>query len=168
MRIIGIDPGYALLGFGLIDSNNSKLKVVDYGVISTASRVPFEQRLLAIYNGVRQLIDRYNPDVMAIEELFFYQNTTTAIGTAEARGVVILAAAQANIPMYEYKPSQVKNAVTGYGKSEKKQVQYMVKTLLNLKEIPKPDDAADALAVAIAHSNKGRTDYGQKLQGGYQ
>ncbi len=167
MRIIGIDPGYALLGYGLVDSNNYKLEVVDYGVISTASRMPFEQRLLAIYNGTQQLLRRYKPDAMAIEELFFSRNTTTAISTAEARGVVILAAAQENIPMYEYKPSQVKNAVTGYGQADKKQVQFMVKTLLKLKEIPKPDDAADALAVAIAHANHGKNNIEQQLQGGY-
>ena len=168
MRIIGIDPGYALLGYGLIDVDGQNLEPVDFGVVSTPSRMPFEQRLLAIYTGVKQLLRRYEPDVMAIEELFFYNNTTTAIGTAEARGVVILAAAEENIPMYEYKPAQVKNAVTGYGRADKKQVQFMVKTLLNLEEVPQPDDAADALAVAVAQANRGRNYYGQKLQGGYQ
>ncbi len=156
------------MGYGLIRNENLKLSPVDFGVISTPPRVPFEQRLMAIHNGVTQLIQRYTPDVMAIEELFFNQNTTTAMGTAQARGVIILAAARLNVPVYEYKPSQVKNAVTGYGKADKKQVQNMVKTLLNLKETPKPDDAADALAVAIAQANRGIDTFGQKLRGGYQ
>ncbi len=168
MIILGIDPGYAIMGYGLIRSENQKLEPIDFGVISTPARVPFEQRLLAIHDGVRQLITRYEPEVMAIEELFFNQNTTTAMGTAQARGVIILAAARHNVPVYEYKPSQVKNAVTGYGKADKKQVQHMVKTLLGLAETPKPDDAADALAVAIAQANRGHAPYGQKLRGGYQ
>ncbi len=168
MIILGIDPGYAIMGYGLIRSEQRKLEPVDFGVISTPARVPFEQRLLAIHDGVRQLIMRYEPEVMAIEELFFNQNTTTAMGTAQARGVIVLAAARLNVPVYEFKPSQVKNAVTGYGKADKKQVQHMVKTLLGLKETPKPDDAADALAVAIAMANRGHSPYGQKLRGGYQ
>lgn len=168
MRIMGIDPGYAICGYGLIDQINLKLKPLDFGVISTPSRVPFEQRLVAIHDGVSSLIRRYEPEVMAIEELFFNQNTTTAMGTAQARGVIVLAAAKLNVPVFEYKPSQVKNAVTGYGKADKKQVQRMVQMLLNLTELPKPDDAADALAVAIAHANSGAVPYGQKIRGGYQ
>lgn len=168
MRILGIDPGYAICGFGVIEQVNHKLKPLDFGVISTAARVPFEQRLMAIYDGVTALLRRYEPEVMAIEELFFSRNTTTAMGTAQARGVIILAAAKMNLPVFEYKPSQVKNAVTGYGRADKKQVQQMVTTLLGLKEIPQPDDAADALAVAIAQANQGMMPYGQKLRGGYQ
>lgn len=168
MRILGIDPGYAICGFGLIEQHNHKLKTLDYGVISTPARVPFEQRLVAIHDGVSALIKRYEPDVVAIEELFFNQNTTTAMGTAQARGVIVLAAAKMNLPVFEYKPSQVKNAVTGYGKADKKQVQQMVMILLGLNEIPKPDDAADALAVAIAQANRGPMPYGQKIRGGYQ
>lgn len=141
---------------------------MDFGVISTPPRVPFEQRLIAIHDGIRSLIERYNPEAMAIEELFFNQNTTTAMGTAQARGVIILAAAKNNLPIYEYKPSQVKNSVTGYGKADKKQVQEMVKILLNLKQVPKPDDAADALAVAIAQANHGILVHDQLLRGGYQ
>lgn len=165
---MGIDPGYAICGYGIIEANNLKYKAIDYGVISTPARVPFEQRLMAIHDGVNAIIKRYEPEVLAIEELFFNQNTTTAMGTAQARGVVILAAAKANIPVYEFKPSQVKNAVTGYGRADKKQVQKMVQVLLNLVEVPSPDDAADALAVAIAQANSGNRDYGQKLRGGYQ
>lgn len=167
MRILGIDPGYAICGYGLIETKASKMQVIDYGVISTNKNMPFEQRLLAVYSGVNHLISRYHPDVMSIEDLFFYNNSTTGIATAESRGVVILAGAQANLPIYEYTPQQVKNAVTGYGRADKKQVQKMVKVLLNLKEIPQPDDAADALAVAVAQANIGRPDFGQKLKGGY-
>ena len=168
MRILGVDPGYAICGYGLIEEVNHKLKPLDFGVISTPPRVLFEQRLLAIYDGMTALMNRYRPEVVAIEELFFSRNTTTAMGTAQARGVIILAAAKQNLPVYEFKPSQVKNAVTGYGRADKKQVQHMVKTLLGLKDVPKPDDAADALAVAVAQANRGTVPYGQKLRGGYQ
>lgn len=168
MRILGIDPGYAICGFGIIEQHNQKIKPLDFGVISTQPRVPFEQRLLAIHDGITALMKRYEPEVVAIEELFFSRNTTTAMGTAQARGVIILAAAKMNLPVFEYKPSQVKNAVTGYGKADKKQVQQMVKTILGLSEVPQPDDAADALAVAIAQANQGMVPYGQKLRGGYQ
>lgn len=167
MLIIGIDPGYAICGYGIIEERNHKFRALDYGVITTQARVPFEERLMAIHDGTRALIERYKPDVMAIEELFFNQNTKTAMGTAQARGVVILAAAKANLPVFEYKPSQVKNAVTGYGKADKQQVQKMVQMLLQLQEVPRPDDAADALAVAIAQANSGFRNYGQKLKGGY-
>ncbi|NLF19830.1 MAG: crossover junction endodeoxyribonuclease RuvC [Clostridiaceae bacterium] len=168
MTILGIDPGYAITGYGLVTSENQKILPLDFGVISTPPRVPFELRLLAIHDGVTALIKRYSPEVMAIEELFFNQNTTTAMGTAQARGVIILAAARFSLSVFEYKPSQVKNAVTGYGKADKKQVQQMVKTILGLAEVPQPDDAADALAVAIAQANRGSVTYAQKLRGGYQ
>ena len=168
MLIMGVDPGYAICGYGLIEVRHNRFKPIDYGVIQTQARVPFEQRLLAIHDGMKALINRYHPEVLAIEELFFNHNTTTAMGTAQARGVIVLTMAQANIPIYEYKPSQVKNAVTGYGRADKKQVQKMVQVLLNLPEIPQPDDAADALAVAIAQANRGLGSYGQKLKGGYQ
>lgn len=168
MRILGIDPGYAIVGYGIIDADGFDMRAIDYGVVSTPSRMPFEQRLIAIYTAMKQLIDRYQPEAIAIEELFFAQNTTTAIAVAEARGVIILAAAQSNIDIFEFKPSQVKSAVTGYGQANKYQVQEMVKTLLKLIEVPKPDDAADALAVAIAQANNNIGNYGQKLRGGYQ
>lgn len=166
MRVLGIDPGYARCGFGLVDSQGSRLRTVDYGVFETSAGTPFEERLLYIADGVDALVKRFKPDVMAVEELFFARNTTTAMGTAQARGVIMLSAARHEIPIFEYKPAQVKLAVTGYGRADKKQVQEMVKTLLNLRQIPNLDDAADALAVAICQAHHGRL--GQRLKGGYQ
>lgn len=167
MIIIGIDPGYAITGFGIVEYINNKFTVLHYGVISTKSTMPFEKRLLAISEELDRLFQQYKPDSMAIEELFFSRNTTTAIGTAQARGVAILCGAKANINIYEYTPLQVKLAVSGYGRADKNQVQQMVKVLLNLKEIVKPDDAADALAVAICHAHTGiKSSY--LTRGGYQ
>ena len=165
--IIGIDPGYAITGYGIIEKSGKRLKVIDYGVIETKPKTDFEVRLLTINEHVRSLLEIYKPDYMAIEELFLSRNTTTAIGTAQARGVVIVEAARANIPVYEFTPGQIKLAVTGYGKAEKKQVQMMVTRLLSLKEIPKPDDAADGLAVAICLANTGIMASG-KAVAGYQ
>lgn len=167
MRIIGIDPGYAITGYGIIEFKNNKSTILHFGTISTKSTMPFEKRLLEISNGLDKLFIDYKPDFMAIEELFFSRNTTTAIGTAQARGVAILCGAKANIPIYEYTPLQVKVAVSGYGRADKNQVQQMVKILLNLKEIVKPDDASDALAVAICHAHSG-TDKSCLTRGGYQ
>ena len=155
MVIIGIDPGYAITGFGVVSYEKNHFKVLDYGAITTKAHTPFEQRLLTIHQQADALIEWFHPDVMAIEELFFARNTTTAIGTAQARGVVILSAAEANIPVYEYTPMQIKQAVTGYGRADKNQVSQMVKTLLNLEKIPKPDDVTDALAVAICQAHTG-------------
>lgn len=152
MRILGIDPGYAIVGFGIIDLNNYQTNVVDYGVITTPKEQHLPERLHHIYITVKELITIYNPDVVAIEELFFFRNLTTAIPVAEARGVIVLACKESNIDIFEYTPLQIKQALTGTGRAEKKQIQYMVKLLLNLEKIPKPDDAADALAVAICHS----------------
>lgn len=167
MIIIGIDPGYAITGYGVIDYNSNKFTVLDYGVISTKSTMPFEKRLLAISEGLENLFRQYNPDSMAIEELFFSRNTTTAIGTAQARGVAVLCGAKSDVGVYEYTPLQVKIAVTGYGRADKNQVQQMVRVLLNQKDIVKPDDAADALAVAICHAHTGiRQSY--LARGGYQ
>lgn len=167
MIIIGIDPGYAITGFGIVEYINNKFNVLHYGVISTKSTMPFEKRLLAISEELDRLFQQYKPDSMAIEELFFSRNTTTAIGTAQARGVAILCGAKANINIYEYTPLQVKLAVSGYGRADKNQVQQMVKVLLSLKEIVKPDDAADALAVAICHAHTGiKSSY--LTRGGYQ
>jgi crossover junction endodeoxyribonuclease RuvC len=167
MIILGIDPGYAITGYGLIEYQSNRSRMLDYGVVSTQARVPFEIRLLTIYQQIESLIQRYSPDVMAVEELFFSRNTTTAIGAAQGRGVAILAAAKAGIPVYEYTPMQVKLAVTGYGRADKKQVSQMVKTILCLDKIPVKDDASDALAVAICQAHTGMLR-GNKAVGGYQ
>lgn len=165
--ILGIDPGYAITGYGVIEKVGNKLTALNYGVIETKATMPFPERLLAINNGVRELISIYNPNLVAVEELFLAQNKTTAIGTAQARGVVLVEAARANVPVYEFTPGQIKLAVTGYGKAEKKQVQTMVKSLLGLNAIPKPDDAADGLAVAICMANTG-TAFSDQAVSGYQ
>jgi crossover junction endodeoxyribonuclease RuvC len=165
--ILGIDPGYAITGFGVIRYENKRLQVLDYGIIKTDATTPFPERLLAIDQALAELNSRHRADCFVVEELFFSRNTTTAIGTAQARGVAVVAAARSGVPVYEYTPMQVKLAVTGYGKAEKKQIQEMVRVLLNLKKIPRPDDAADALAVAICHAHSG--DRNSRLAvGGYQ
>ncbi len=155
MRILGIDPGLAIIGWGVIEYQGSKFHTVAYGSLRTPAGIPTEQRLKLIYEGMQELINTYHPDAMAIEELFFNTNITTGIRVAEARGVLLLAAEQAGIPMQEYTPSQVKQAVVGYGKAEKRQVIAMVTMLLGLAEPPKPDDTADALAIAICHAHSG-------------
>ena len=167
MIILGIDPGYAITGYGILEYKGNKFRCLDYGVISTRAKTPFAQRLLKISNELEHLINRYKPDAVAVEELFFSRNTTTAIGTAQARGVAVLSGARANLPVYEYTPAQVKVAVVGYGKAQKGQVQQMVKILLNLQTLPKPDDAADALAVAICHAHSGNRTSALAV-GGYQ
>lgn len=153
MVILGIDPGLAIVGYGAIEASGSKLRALDYGVIETKAGTPFPERLMRVYDGMRQLIAMYKPDTAAFEELFFYHNQTTAMMVSHARGVLLLAAQQAGIPSYEYTPMQIKQAVAGYGSAEKQQVQNMVKILLCLKATPRPDDAADALAAAICQSN---------------
>ena len=153
MVILGIDPGYAILGYGVVETLGTALKPVDCGVIETPSEMPFAERLERLYLGTRQLVATFRPDQVAFEELFFYRNVTTAIQVGAGRGVAILAAQQSGLPLYEYTPMQIKLAVTGNGHADKKQVQHMVRALLCLKAIPKPDDAADALAVAICHAN---------------
>lgn len=167
MVLMGIDPGYAITGYGLLDYTNGKLRILDFGVVSTKAGTPFEKRMLAIFDGLTQSIEQYRPVSIAIEELFFNRNTTTAIGTAQARGVAVLCGARAGVPVYEYTPRQVKLAVAGYGLAEKRQVQQMVRIILGLTEIPKPDDAADALAVAICHAHSG-ADPQSLVVGGYQ
>lgn len=157
MRILGIDPGYGIVGFGVIDYVNSQYNVVDYGVIETPKEEAIPVRLAMIYEGIKSLIDTYQPDEMAVEELFYFKNQTTVIPVAEARGVILLAGINQNANIYEYTPLQIKQALTGNGRAEKAQVQYMVTALLGLKSIPKPDDAADALAVAITHANFNQT-----------
>jgi crossover junction endodeoxyribonuclease RuvC len=151
--ILGIDPGFALTGYGVIDYTGNRLKMLEYGVISTKAGEKFSSRLLQIDAGIKALADKYHPDACAIEELFFNNNVTTAISAAQGRGVALTAAAGKGIPVYEYTPLQVKQNVVGYGRAEKKQVQTMVKMLLKLDTLPKPDDAADALAIAICHAN---------------
>ena len=165
--IIGIDPGYAITGYGIISKTGNRLKVLDYGVIETKAHTEFPLRLLAINNHVRFLLEQYKPDLMAVEELFMGNNRTTAVGTAQARGVVLVEAARLDIPVYEFTPGQIKLAVTGYGKADKNQVQQMIKSILGLESVPKPDDAADGLAVAVCLANTG-TAFAGKAVSGYQ
>ncbi len=153
MIILGIDPGLAIVGYGVIEYLGNKYRVIDYGAITTESDMDFPDRLKIIYDELSHIIDRYKPEDLAMEELFFNKNVKTAIKVGQARGVQILCAKNKGLDIYEYTPLQVKQAVVGYGRAEKSQVQEMVKVLLNLKEIPKPDDVADALAVAICHSS---------------
>ncbi len=155
MIILGIDPGYAIVGWGVIEYSGSKFRTLGYGSIQTPAGLPIVDRLEMIYKGMNEIITKYKPEQMAVEELFFNTNTTTAIVVAEARGIILLAARLAGIEIGEYTPLQVKQAVVGYGRAEKKQVITMVTSLLGLKEIPKPDDTADALAVAVCHAHSG-------------
>ncbi|MBE5734997.1 MAG: crossover junction endodeoxyribonuclease RuvC [Clostridiales bacterium] len=152
MIILGIDPGIAIVGFGVIEKTRNDIKVIDYGVITTHKDTRTPVRLQQVYSGIMQLIEKYKPDAIALEELFFNNNITTAITVAQARGVLLIASANYTDNLYEYTPLQIKQALTGNGRAEKKQVQYMVKAILNLSSIPKPDDAADALAVALTHA----------------
>ena len=152
MLVIGIDPGTATTGYGLIESEDEgSLKAVEYGVIETSPKLPPHQRLLKIYRQLQKLIDLHQPESGAVEKLFFQRNVKTAISVGQGRGVAMLALAEAGIPIMEYSPLEVKQAVAGYGRADKIQVQNMVKALLTLDELPSPDDAADALAVAICH-----------------
>lgn len=153
MIILGIDPGIAIVGYGVIQCKGNHFKTIDYGCITTDSSLLFPERLKIVYNEIIKIIDKYKPEDLAIEELFFNKNAKTAIKVGQARGVEILAAVNRNMDVYEYTPLQIKQAIVGYGRAEKHQVQEMVKVLLNLKEIPKPDDVADALAVAICHGS---------------
>lgn len=157
MRILGIDPGYGIVGFGIIDYENSNYKVVDYGVIETPKEEDISVRLTMIYDAIGKLTETFKPDQIAVEELFYFKNQTTVIPVAEARGVILLAAVHSCGEIFEYTPLQIKQALTGNGRAEKAQVQFMVKAILGLEKIPKPDDAADALAVAICHANFNQT-----------
>ena len=152
MRILGIDPGYGITGFGLIDAQRSNFRLLNCGAITTPAGMDFSARLEIIYEDMRQLLEAAKPDAVAIEELFFGQNVTTGIGVAQSRGVILLAIRQAGLPYFEYKPMQVKQAVVGYGNATKHQVQDMTKRLLHLSAMPKPDDAADAIAIALCHA----------------
>ncbi len=153
MVILGIDPGLATLGYGVIEAEGQKRRMIQFGTLTTVAGQPMPQRLRAIYQGMNQLMDIYRPDEVAFEELFFSKNITTGIAVSHARGVALLAVAQRTEDLYEYTPMQIKQAVTGWGGADKHQVQQMVKMLLNMKEIARPDDAADALAVALTHAN---------------
>ena len=152
MRILGIDPGYGITGFGLIEAQRGQSVLVRYGAITTPPGTDFPARLEMIYNDMVELLKLSKPDAVAIEELFFGQNVTTGIGVAQSRGVILLAIRQAGVPIYPYKPMQVKQSVVGYGNATKHQVQDMTRRLLRLEKVPKPDDAADAIAIALCHA----------------
>jgi crossover junction endodeoxyribonuclease RuvC len=152
MRILGIDPGTGILGFGVIEITRGKPKLIDAGVIRTPVHQPLAERLVTIHDELAELMDMYELYAMSVEKLFFAKNVTTAISVSHARGVVLLLGQQRKIPIFEYTPMQIKQAVTGYGKADKKQVQEMVRIMLGLSEVPKPDDCADALAAALTHS----------------
>ena len=154
MVILGIDPGYGTIGYGVIEKlKNNKVRAIDYGVITTPKDKPISERLEMIYDAMNLIIDKYKPDEIALEELFFNTNITTGIKVAQARGVLVLSAIKSCGKLYEYTPLMVKQALTGEGRADKRQVQYMVKVYLSLASVPKPDDAADALAVAICHAH---------------
>ena len=153
MVILGIDPGYAIVGYGVIDFNGYDLKTIGYGAITTEANTRFDLRLNDIYNDCITIMDKYHPDVMSMERLYFTNNRTTGIDVAQARGVILLAAVRSGIPIAEYTPLQVKQSITGYGKAHKAQVMEMTKNILKLKAVPRPDDTADALAIAVCHAH---------------
>lgn len=152
MRILGIDPGVATIGFGLVESSRAAVRLLQYGVITTPAGLPLSTRLRQISEDMTTLLEQFKPEEMAVEELFFSKNITTGIAVAHGRGVILLAAEKLGVPIFEYTPMQVKQAVAGYGGADKRQVMLMTQRLLGMKEIPRPDDAADALAIAICHA----------------
>jgi crossover junction endodeoxyribonuclease RuvC len=154
--VLGIDPGTAITGYGLVREDDEGLALVECGVITTPAGQPLPQRLQTIYHGLAAIIGQYQPDQVAVEELFFSRNVRTALSVGQARGVVLLAAAEAGLPLHEYKPLEVKQTVAGYGGADKRQVQEMVRMLLHLEQVPEPDDAADAVAVAVCHVHSAR------------
>lgn len=160
MRILGIDPGYATIGWGVLDYDKNKFFIVDFGAVTTEAGLPFEDRLKTIYEDISYIMDSTHPDALSMEKLFFQNNKKTAIDVAQARGVLMLAARQHCIDIFEYTPLQVKQGVVGYGKAEKRQVMEMTKNILGLPEVPKPDDTADALAMAICHAHIGASGLG--------
>lgn len=153
MYILGIDPGYAIVGYGVVKYEGNKFTPIKYGAITTPAGMPFVKRLNLIYEGLSEIFNTYKIDALSIEKLFFNTNATTAIDVAHARGVIVLSAERHNIPVFEYTPLQVKQSVTGYGRAEKKQIMEMTRVLLGLEKVPKPDDTADALALAICHAH---------------
>ena len=161
MIVLGIDPGYAIVGCGVVEYKSNHFRVLEYGAITTEAHTPFNERIEKIFDGALALIQKYKPEAMAIEKLFFNTNQKTAIDVAQARGALVLAAQKCKVPIFEYTPLQVKQSVVGYGRAEKKQVQEMTRVMLNLEKIPKPDDAADALAMAICHCHSAGSLIGQ-------
>lgn len=161
MRILGIDPGYAIVGYGVVEYDNFRFKTVGYGAVTTNAGTHFCERLEIIYNDLITVIEKYRPECMSIEKLYFNTNTTTAIDVAQARGCILLAAQKSGIPVFEYTPLQVKQSITGYGKAEKRQVMEMIKSFLSLEKIPKPDDTADALALAVCHGHSAGSSFGK-------
>ena len=153
MKILGIDPGYAIVGYGMIDFEGQRYATLDYGAVTTPADIYFTSRLEIIYDGINELLEKWKPEAMAVEQLFFNSNTKTAIDVGQARGVILLAARKNNVPVFEYTPLQVKQAVVGFGRAEKKQVMELTKLILHLRAVPKPDDTADALAIAICHAH---------------
>ena len=152
MRLLGIDPGYATIGFGLLEAEHGQYRMLNYGAVTTPAGIPFPRRLEILFDDMTQLLAETQPEVLSVEELFFGRNITTGIDVAHGRGVILLAAQKAHVPIYEYTPMQVKQAVVGYGKATKLQVMDMTKRLLHLQNTPRPDDAADALALALCHA----------------
>ena len=152
MKILGIDPGMAIVGYGLLEVNSNNIQLITSGSIQTDKKLDDSKRLLEIYNDLSQIVEKYSPDCASVEQLFFFKNQKTIIPVAEARGVIVLTCKECGLDVYEYTPLQIKQALTGVGRAEKQQVQFMVKTLLGLEKIPKPDDAADAVAAALCHS----------------
>ena len=161
MVILGIDPGYAIVGWGVIEYEHSRFRVLGYGAITTNADTPFPQRLQAIYNDMCYVFEKYNPSVMSMEQLFYNSNQNTVIDVAQARGVITLCAQMHNKEIFEYTPLQVKQSVTGYGRAEKKQVMEMTRSILGLASVPKPDDTADALALAICHAHCNASSLGK-------
>ena len=152
MRILGIDPGYATTGFGILEAGRGSVQLLNYGTITTPTTLTFPERLVVLYDDMVQLIETVKPDAVAVEELFWGHNITTGIGVSHGRGVILLAIAQSAIPLFEYTPMQVKQAVVGYGKAEKRQVMDMTRRLLHMQQVARPDDAADAIAIALCHA----------------
>jgi crossover junction endodeoxyribonuclease RuvC len=159
LKILGIDPGTGIVGFGVIESDSRNHEMLDAGVIRTYKNQPSEQRLKLIFESINEIIETNKPDLMVVERLFFARNVTTAMSVSQARGVILLAAALRVLPTYEYTPLQIKQALTGYGRAEKSQIQEMVKVLLKLKAVPKPDDCADALAAALTYATAPKTSF---------
>lgn len=164
MRVLGIDPGLATMGYGIVDVNGSRLRAVEYGTIETSSKTDYPKRLYQLFEALTEIIRESRPDEVAMEELFFNKNITTAISVAQARGVEILACMKEGLDVYEYTPLQIKQALTGYGRADKRQMQEMVKMYLHLSEIPRPDDAADGLAIAVTHIHSSRNKASFRLK----
>ncbi|WP_099204800.1 crossover junction endodeoxyribonuclease RuvC [Scatolibacter rhodanostii] len=165
MKILGIDPGYAIVGYGVVLKEAGRYRSLEHGAITTEAKQDFNLRLAKIYDGISFILQKHQPDAVSIEKLFFQNNQKTAIGVAEARGVILLAAVKAGVPIFEYTPLQIKTAVTGYGRAQKPQMMEVTRRTLCLKEVPKPDDTADALAMAICHGQAASTRLRQQLLG---